>query len=279
MVVLVTGGNGQLGQALQSIAAQHPALQFHFLGSKDLDITSKTQVIEAFARIKPNYCINAAAYTAVDKAESEPDSARAINVDGVSNLAQAAQESAAVLVHISTDFVFDGSKNSPYLETDATHPQGVYALTKRDGELALQQACSRYFIIRTSWVYSNFGGNFMKTMLRVASERDNINVVSDQIGTPTHAIDLAHAIVAVIESGSENYGIYHFSNEGVASWYDFAREIFRVNDVQIQLHPIPTSAYPTPAKRPAYSVLDKSKFKTEFRFSIPTWEESLKHYK
>ncbi len=279
MVVLVTGGNGQLGQALQFIAEKHPVLQFHFLGSKDLDITAKDQVAEAFANIKPDYCINAAAYTAVDKAETEPESARAINVEGVLNLAQASQKTGTVLVHISTDFVFDGSKNSPYLETDATNPQGIYALTKRDGELALQQACDRYFIIRTSWVYSNFGGNFMKTMLRVASERDALSVVNDQIGSPTHAIDLAKAIVAVIESGSKNYGIYHFSNEGVASWYDFAKAIFRVNGVIIQLNPIPTSAYPTPAKRPAYSVLDKSKFKTEFKFTIPAWEDSLKTYK
>ncbi|HOZ75882.1 MAG TPA: dTDP-4-dehydrorhamnose reductase [Flavobacterium sp.] len=279
MVVLVTGANGQLGQALQFIATKHPALRFHFLGSKDLDITAKDQVTEAFANTQPDYCINAAAYTAVDKAESEPESARAINVDGVLNLAQAAQTSGTIMIHVSTDFVFDGSKSSPYLETDTTQPQGVYALTKRDGELALQQTCDRYFIIRTSWVYSNFGSNFMKTMLRVASERDAINVVNDQIGSPTHAIDLAEAIVAVIESGSKNYGIYHFSNEGVASWYDFAKEIFSLNGVAIQLNPIPTSAYPTPAKRPPYSVLDKSKFKTEFKFAIPDWQDSLKAYK
>jgi len=279
MVVLVTGANGQLGQALQFIATKHPALRFHFLGSKDLDITAKDQVTEAFANTQPDYCINAAAYTAVDKAESEPESARAINVDGVFNLAQAAQTSGTIMIHVSTDFVFDGSKSSPYLETDTTQPQGVYALTKRDGELALQQTCDRYFIIRTSWVYSNFGSNFMKTMLRVASERDAINVVNDQIGSPTHAIDLAEAIVAVIESGSKNYGIYHFSNEGVASWYDFAKEIFSLNGVAIQLNPIPTSAYPTPAKRPPYSVLDKSKFKTEFKFAIPDWQDSLKAYK
>lgn len=279
MVLLVTGANGQLGQALHSIAANYPDIQFHFLGSKDLDITSKVSVSEAFRAIRPDFCINAAAYTAVDKAETEAELARSVNVKGVQHLAEACKLAGAVLLHISTDFVFDGFQNNPYLESDATSPQGVYAKTKRDGELALQQLYDRYFIVRTSWVYSNFGNNFMKTMLRVAQERDAVNVVNDQIGSPTHAIDLAKALVTIIESGSKNYGIYHFSNEGSASWYDFAKEIFRINEVSIALHPIPTSAYPTPAKRPQYSVLDKCKFKTTFKFTIPTWQESLSEYK
>jgi dTDP-4-dehydrorhamnose reductase len=279
MVVLVAGGNGQLGQALQFIKSEHPNIAFHFLGSADLDITSKVSIADAFDTIKPDFCINAAAYTAVDKAESEPEKAQAINIDGVRNLAEACKKSGTTLIHISTDFVFDGSQKTPYLETDSTNPQGVYALTKRDGELALQEVGGQYFIIRTSWVYSNFGNNFMKTMLRVASERDSLNVVNDQVGSPTHAIDLAKALVAIMESGSKNYGIYHFSNEGVASWYDFAKEIFRINDVSINLNPIPTSAYPTPAKRPEYSLLDKSRFKSEFHFEIPSWEDSLTAYK
>jgi len=279
MVVLVSGAGGQLGQALQSIARNYPNIGFQFFGSADLDITSKAAVDETFQNIKPDFCINAAAYTAVDKAESESEKAQAINADGVRNLAQACKESGATLLHISTDFVFDGTQKTPYTETDSTSPQGVYAQTKLDGERALEQTYDKYFIIRTSWVYSNFGNNFMKTMLRLAAERDSLGVVNDQIGSPTHAIDLAKAILAIIESGSKSYGIYHFSNEGSTSWYDFAKEIFRINNVSIDLKPIATAAYPTPAKRPKYSVMDKTKFKTTFKFDIPDWETSLQRYK
>ena len=279
MVVLVTGANGQLGQSLRFIAANHPEIMFCFCSSSDLDITDKEAVVEKFTAVKPDFCINAAAYTAVDKAESEPEKAYSINAKGVQHLAGACQDFGATLLHISTDFVFDGSKTTPYLETDTTNPQGVYAQTKLDGENEILKIGDRYFIIRTSWVYSQFGNNFMKTMLRLAAERNSLNVVNDQIGTPTHAVDLAEALLKVISSGSENYGIYHFSNEGMASWYDFAKAIFSVNKVAIDIKPIPTSEFPTPAKRPVYSVLDKSKFKAEFGMKIPTWKESLSAYR
>ena len=275
MVVLVTGGNGQLGQALQFIAGNYPQIVFHFIGSADLDITQKSRTENIFQSIKPDFCINAAAYTAVDKAETESETAKAINVDGVRNLAEVCKESKTILIHISTDFVFDGNKNRPYTEEDSTNPQSVYGQTKRDGENEILEILPDYFILRTSWVYSQFGNNFMKTMLKLAQQRMHLNVVNDQTGTPTHAIDLAEAIVKVILSGSKNFGIYNFSNEGEASWYDFAREIFELNSIEIDLKAIPTTDFPTPAKRPKYSVLDKSKIKKEFRIPINTWKEAL----
>ena len=296
MVVLVTGANGQLGQAIQFISDNHPEIEFKFCSSSDLDITSKENCKLVFTKFKPDYCINAAAYTAVDKAESEPEKAHLINVIGAKNLAEVCKEFATILLHVSTDFVFDGtstvlSVTNGYTEEDLPNPTGVYGQTKLDGEKAIQETFDNYFIIRTSWVYSQFGNNFMKTMLRLASERDSLSVVSDQIGTPTNAVDLAKVLIKIISSchselvyfvssqklGSEsNFGIYNFSNEGQCSWYDFAKKIFEVNNISINLQPIPTSAYPTPAKRPAYSVLDKSKIKRVFGVEVKNWEESLK---
>jgi dTDP-4-dehydrorhamnose reductase len=278
MVVLITGANGQLGQSLQFIAANYPVLQFVFCNSKDLDITNPGNCKEIFSRYQPQYCINAAAYTAVDKAESEPEKAYLINVMGAKNIAEICKAYGTTLVHISTDFVFDGNKNAPYTEEDSTNPTGVYGQTKLDGEKAIQAVYDNFFIIRTSWVYSQFGINFMKTMLRLASERESLSVVNDQIGTPTNAVDLAETIITVIKSKSSSYGIYNFSNEGQCSWYDFAQKIFEVNNININLQPIPTSDYPTPAKRPEYSVLDKSKIKSVFGIEITNWEESLKQY-
>lgn len=276
MVVLVTGGKGQFGQALQSIAARYPEIDLHFASSAEADITSLENLEAIFTKTQPQFCINAAAYTAVDKAESESEKAYEINVTGAKKLAQACQKFGTTLLHISTDFVFDGHQKTPYQETDATNPQGVYGLTKLKGEQAIAEVFEQYYIIRTSWLYSNFGHNFMKTMLRVASERPSLNVVNDQIGTPTHAVDLADALLQIIQSGKQAYGIYHFSNEGVASWYDFAKEIFAVNDVHVELNAIPTSAYPTPAKRPEYSVLDKTKIKSVFGIQIQDWKTALK---
>jgi dTDP-4-dehydrorhamnose reductase len=275
MVVLVTGGKGQLGQALQFVAADYPDIHFHFASSAEADITDKASITAVFEALKPDFCVNAAAYTAVDKSESEPEKAALINVTGAQNLADVCKQFNATLIHISTDFVFDGTKQSPYLETDQTNPQGVYGLTKLQGEHAIEKAGGKYFIVRTAWLYSQFGANFMKTMLRLAAERDTLNVVDDQIGTPTHAVDLARAIATIILSNKTAYGIYHYSNEGVASWYDFAEQIFAVNGVSINLNPIPTSQFPTPAKRPAYSVLDKSKIKRTFGLAVPNWQISL----
>lgn len=281
MVVVVTGANGQLGQSLQFIAGNYPEIQFVFCSSSDLDITNKENCQTFFLKHKPNYCINTAAYTAVDKAESEPEKAHLINVVGAQNLAAVCKENDTILLHVSTDFVFDGSKNSPYTEEDTPNPTGVYGQTKLDGEKAIQGTFENYFIVRTSWVYSQFANNFMKTMLRLATERDTLSVVNDQIGTPTHAVDLAEALLTIIQNHNlqpttSNFGIYNFSNEGQCSWYDFAKKIFEINKIKIALHPIPTTSYPTPAKRPAYSVLDKSKIKEVFGVEIKNWMKSLK---
>lgn len=284
MVVLVTGASGQLGQAIQFIAKNHSEIKFVFCSSSDLDISNKENCQTVFQKTKPDFCINAAAYTAVDKAESERDKAELINVLGSKNIAEVCNNFDVKLIHISTDFVFDGSNDKPYTETQITNPKGVYGQTKLDGEKAIQQVFSKYYIIRTSWVYSQFGNNFMKTMLRLASERTALSVVNDQIGTPTNAVDLAEALVQIILSANQqptndNYGIYNFSNEGECSWYDFAKKIFEINNISIDLSAIPTEQFPTPAKRPKYSVLDKSKIKTTFGITIKTWEESLKSIK
>lgn len=281
MVVLVTGANGQLGQSLQFIAGDYPDIQFVFCSSSDLDITNLNNVQHVFKQFKPNYCINTAAYTAVDKAESEPEKAHLINVTGARNIAEVCKETNCTLLHISTDFVFDGTQTIAYTEEDTPNPTGVYGQTKLDGEKAIQSTFDHYFIIRTSWVYSQFGNNFMKTMLRLASERGSISVVNDQIGTPTHAVDLAEVLIKIITTSylvpqTSNFGIYNFSNEGQCSWYDFAKKIFEVNNITINLQPIPTENFPTPAKRPSYSVLDKSKIKRVFGIEIKNWEESLK---
>lgn len=282
MVVVVTGAGGQLGQALQFIAPNYPEIQFVFCDSTILDITNLSCVEQIFKQHKPNFCINAAAYTAVDKAESEHEKAHLINVDGPKNLAKVCKEFDTILLHISTDFVFDGTKDSPYSEEDTPNPTGVYGQTKLDGEKAIQECWNKHFIIRTSWVYSQFGNNFMKTMLRLASERDKLSVVNDQIGTPTNAVDLAEILAKLCTStfhlpSSNLFGIYNFSNEGQCSWYDFAKKIFEFNNVKINLEPIPTTSFPTPAKRPAYSVLDKSKIKNTFGVEVKQWEDSLKN--
>lgn len=297
MVVLVTGANGQLGQALQSIVEKYSSIDFVFCTSSELNITDKNNCEVVFEKYKPNFCINGAAYTAVDKAESEPEKAFEINVTGAQNLADVCKKHNTILLHISTDFVFDAKfvdgiayydrelrlplkSEKGLTETDVPFPAGIYGLTKLQGEQAIQATYEKHFIVRTSWVYSQFANNFMKTMLRLASERDSLSVVSDQIGTPTNAVDLAETLLKIITEHSklntEHYGVYNFSNEGQCSWYDFAKEIFKQNNVSIDLQPIPTTAYPTPAKRPAYSVLDKTKIKEVFGIEIKNWEESLK---
>jgi dTDP-4-dehydrorhamnose reductase len=278
MVVAVVGANGQLGQALQHIAANYPMVQCHFFSSKEIDITQVVTIEKVWHQLKPDFCINAAAYTAVDKAESETEKATLINVDGARNLAVICKQFNTNLLHISTDFVFDGSKTTPYTESDTTNPQSVYGTTKRDGELAIINTMQAYFIIRTSWLYSQFGNNFMKTMLRLAQERSALSIVDDQIGSPTHAIDLAEMLMTIIKSKSNAYGIYHFSNLGSISWYGFAKKIFEVNKVSIPLQPITTSQYPTPAKRPHYSVLDVSKIENTFKVSIKKWDVALEQH-
>ena len=293
MVVLVTGANGQLGQALQFISGNYPEMNFVFCDSAALDITNLENCETVFQEHQPNFCINAAAYTAVDKAESEPQIAFDVNANGSENLAITCKKHNTVLLHVSTDFVFDAyfSDGIAYYdreqrlplksdlglqETDVPFPSGLYGLTKLQGEQAIEAVWEKHFIIRTSWVYSQFGNNFLKTMLRLASERTSLSGVSDQIGTPTYAVGLAEVLLKIITSETTTFGIYNFSNEGQCSWYEFAEEIFLQQEIAIDLQAIPTKSYPTPAKRPAYSVLDKSKIKTTFGVNIKDWKTSLK---
>ena len=275
--ILVTGGNGQLASCIKDVEKQYDDLNIIYTDYLELDICDLDQVKSFFESNKQiNYCINCAAYTAVDKAETEAEKVFEINATGAKNLAYVCNDHGAVLIHVSTDFVFDGEKNEPYTETDAANPISVYGASKLKGEVEIQQALKEYFIIRTSWLYSEYGNNFMKTMLRLAETRDGISVVSDQIGTPTYAGDLAEIIIQIINTKTEKYGIYHYSNEGVASWFEFAKEIFKLAKNKIKVNPIPSIEYLTPAKRPKYSVLDKKKIIDVFKIDIPFWRDSLK---
>ena len=275
--ILVTGASGQLGSELQAITGQYDYV-FHFKNSRDLDITNHKLFKHFVIDLNINVIINCAAYTAVDKAESEPELANAINHLAVKHMAEVAKAQQIKLVHISTDYVFDGRNYKPYVETDKTNPQSVYGQNKLDGELAIQAVNpANSIIIRTSWVYSKYGNNFVKTMLRLAETRDELSVVADQIGSPTNAADLAKAILTVLPQIENNSPeIYHYSNEDVCSWYDFTQAIFEIKGISIKLSPICSSQYPTPAKRPNYSVLNKSKFKNKFQIDIPHWRDSLR---
>ncbi len=279
--ILVTGSNGQLGSELRYLAADHPTIHFIFTDVAELDIT-KSGAAEKFVKENPvDFIINCAAYTAVDKAETEQDLAFLINRVAVDYLADAAKSVNACLIHISTDYVFDGTHNTPYMEDDDAIPQTVYGDTKLEGEKLLVYSDINFVILRTSWLYSTFGNNFVKTMLRLGDEKESINVVSDQIGTPTYARELARAILAIIEKIEVDpvnpiQEIYHYTNEGVASWYDFACEIFRQKNILSIVNPVNTSQFPLPAKRPHFSVLDKTKFKKDFNLRIPHWVDSLK---
>jgi dTDP-4-dehydrorhamnose reductase len=274
--ILVTGAGGQLGNELKAIAASYPDYKFLFVSRQQLPIDDFDAVTLFFKGNNIAYCINCAAYTAVDKAESEKEIAFRINTDAVANLANICRQRAIQFIHISTDYVFDGSATHPYKETDHTNPMGVYGASKCKGEeLALQNNPSA-IIVRTSWLYSSFGGNFVKTMLRLMKERQSINVVDDQYGCPTYAADLAAAIMQLIASGVNKPGIYNYSNEGITNWYGFAVAIKETTNSSCIINPIPTTQYPTPAKRPAYSVLDTKKIRETFRISIPEWKISLK---
>ncbi|PIV92784.1 MAG: dTDP-4-dehydrorhamnose reductase [Flavobacteriaceae bacterium CG17_big_fil_post_rev_8_21_14_2_50_33_15] len=273
--ILVTGSLGQLGRCLQDKANQHADFEFKFVDKDELDICHAEQVARFFKEYKPDFCINTAAYTAVDKAEEDTQKAFDVNAKGPKNLAESCLEHNTVLIHISTDFVFDGQKATPYTETDHPNPISVYGDTKLKGEIEIQKTLKKYFIIRTSWLYSEHGYNFMKTMLRLAKERDEISVVDDQIGTPTYAGDLAGVILEIIAFDKDNYGIYHYSNEGTVSWFDFAKAIFEVSKLSTKVLPIKTKSYPTPAKRPKYSALDKTKIKDFLKKDIVFWRDSL----
>ena len=279
--IAVTGTNGQLGYELQQLSAAYTdRFDFIFTDRDHLDLGQISSIADFFQKYQPAYFINCAAYTAVDKAETEQEAAYLVNAEAVGIVAQQCRIHHCTLIHISTDYVFDGNGTAPYRTDSPTDPVNYYGYTKWLGEKLALENNERTFIIRTSWLYSSHGNNFVKTMLRLMKERPEVKVVSDQIGSPTYAADLAETIMHVIDS-SENenthFGIYHYSNEGVISWYDFALAIRDKNDFSCKVLPIPTSDYPTPAKRPAYSVMDKTSLIHDFGISLKNWKESLDH--
>jgi dTDP-4-dehydrorhamnose reductase len=282
MKIIITGSKGQLGRSIQELSSGYPEFSFVFTDIEELDICDAVLVDRFIAKENPFAIVNCAAYTAVDKAEKEVVLAEKINHHAVVNLVSACKKYGAKLIHISTDYLFDGNKSSPYHEKDIVRPRSVYGITKLEGETAILRAEIKSIIIRTSWLYSAYGSNFVKTMLRLGKERDQLGVVSDQVGSPTYAIDLAKAVLDILQIGANDSkrfvtGIYHFSNEGVASWFDFTQAIFELTpEITCRVNPIDTPAYPTPATRPAYSVLNKSKIKTTFALDIPYWRDSLK---
>jgi dTDP-4-dehydrorhamnose reductase len=281
MKILVTGAYGQLGNELKELSVNYQDWQFLFTDLDSLDITNEQEVDVFFRENKPDFVVNCAAYTAVDKAESDAETAHKVNALAPEILAGAAKSQNAGFIHISTDYVFDGNSFLPYTENDPVKPSGIYGKTKQEGEERSLRAYSNSIVIRTSWLYSFFGNNFVKTMLRLGQEREMLKVVFDQIGTPTFAGDLAKAILQIIKyykDEPEKYlpGIYHYSNEGVASWYDFALAIFELARINCKVLPVLSEEFPTAAKRPHYSVLNKSKIKATFNLEIPYWKESLK---
>lgn len=273
--LLITGANGQLGSEMRRLAAEHPQFGYHFTDSTELDITDRRAVM-AYVEEHPVDCIvNCAAYTAVDRAEDDHEACRLLNALAPGYLADAAQAYGAALVHVSTDYVFDGTQHVPYVETDPTCPATVYGRTKLEGEREVLSRCRRAMVVRTAWLYSSFGNNFVKTMLRLGREKESLGVIFDQVGTPTYARDLAEAIFAALCQGIVP-GVYHFSNEGVCSWYDFTKAIHRLAGITTcRVRPLHTAEYPAKAPRPHYSVLDKTKIKQTYGIEIPHWEESL----
>ena len=275
MKLLITGANGQLGNEMRVVLAQHRDIEAIYTDVDTLDITNLAQLDLFVATEKVSHIVNCAAYTAVDKAEDDEDNASKVNIDAVRNLGIVAKRYGAKIVHVSTDYVFDGKSFKPYDEDASVSPTNVYGRTKLAGEKALFAECKDAIIIRTSWLYSSFGNNFVKTMLRLGRERDELNVIFDQVGTPTYAADLAQIILTIITDKEWVSGIYHFSNEGVCSWYDFTIMIHKLAGIECKVNPIESSAYPVRTPRPHYSVLNKTKIKTTFNFEIPYWVDSL----
>ncbi|MCK3683313.1 dTDP-4-dehydrorhamnose reductase [Maribellus sp. YY47] len=280
MRIVVTGAYGQLGSEIKTLSTEYPGWDFLFTDVDSLDITNENAVDQFIADKNIDFVINCAAYTAVDKAESDRETARKVNALAPEILAKVTQKYGARLIHVSTDYVFAGDACEPYTETDEVNPLGVYGQTKLDGENKIQAQNPESIIIRTAWLYSVYGNNFVKTMLRIGRERGELGVVFDQVGSPTNAADLAAAILEIIrlsEKDSKGFvpGIYHFSNEGVASWYDFAVAVFEIAGVKCKVNPVTSEQFPTPTKRPHYSVLNKSKIKNTFNIRIPYWRDSL----
>ncbi|MDM1063064.1 dTDP-4-dehydrorhamnose reductase [Empedobacter falsenii] len=274
--ILVTGANGQLGQSILEQSKNYKEIECFFVTRNELDITNEELINHYFEDKSFDFVVNCAAYTAVDKAEDDQENAYLVNVKATEFLAKITKQKGIPFIHISTDYVFDGTEAIPRLETDQTNPIGVYGQTKLDGENLALENNPKTIILRTAWVYSRFGNNFVKTMLRLFNDKDSISVVADQIGSPTNAIDLADAILTIILKDDLTYGIFNYSNEGKCSWFEFAQKIKEFSNSTIEINPVPTSAYPTKAKRPAYSLLDKSKIKEVYQLDILTWEDSLK---
>jgi dTDP-4-dehydrorhamnose reductase len=274
--ILVTGSSGQLGSEIAVLSANYHD-NFFFMDRESLDISDKEAIEEVVNNEHIDVIINCAAYTAVDKAEEDADNADKINHQGVKNLAQVAKERAIKLIHISTDYVFDGKHYKPYEENDQTNPNGIYGKTKLAGEKAIMIVSPKNTImIRTSWVYSSFGNNFVKTMLKLGKTKEKLTVINDQVGTPTYARDLAQAILDILpQLNNDKPEIYHYSNEGVLSWYDFAKEIMKMAKLACEIEPIATKDYPTPATRPHFSLLNKAKIKKDFDIEVPFWKDSL----
>lgn len=274
--ILVTGASGQLGSEFKRLSGDYPSLLFTFLSRNEISITDSAAIEELFKKYNFDYCINCAAYTAVDKAESEKEEAFAVNADAAAALAKFCYQYNAGFIHFSTDYVFDGNGNKPYQENDAVNPVSVYGASKLEGEKLVMQEDPNAVIIRTSWVFSSYGKNFVKTMIRLMQEKEQIKVVNDQFGCPTYAGDLATVVLTMIcsEKGLVP-GIYHYCNEGITNWFSFASEIKNQINSPCEILPIDTSGYPTPAKRPAYSVLDCTKIKTIYSIDIPAWQDSL----
>lgn len=276
MKILVTGANGQLGNELRNVLEEKIPGTAKYIDIQDLDLTDAQAVKDFMEKGEFTHVVNCAAYTAVDRAEEESALCAAVNIDAVSNLARHAEELGYRIIHISTDYVFDGTAHTPYNEGAKVNPCSQYGSTKRKGETALLALAPESIIIRTAWLYSPYGKNFVKTMLKLGQEKSELKVVADQIGTPTYALDLAKAIYTILMAQQWVPGIFHFTDEGVASWYDFTVAIHRIAGIKhCHVSPIPTRDYPTPATRPAYSVLDKSKIKATFGIDIPHWEKSL----
>ena len=280
--ILITGANGQLGQSFQYLAIQYPKWKFIFVDIDELDITKRRAVFTFFEKNKVNWCINCAAYAAVDKAENDKALARRVNVVGARNLAEACAQHDVPLLHFSTDYVYHTRHNLPYRESDTPSPKGVYARTKLAGDRAVLKANPITMVIRTSWLFAPFGHNFVRTMLRFGAEQNSLNVVYDQLGSPTYAPDLASMALHIIQKVESKLvdrktlaGIWHYSNEGVCSWYDFAKAVMDIKGLPCKINPIETKDYPLPAPRPPFSVLNKAKIKQTFGLTIPHWRESL----
>lgn len=274
--ILIIGGNGQLGNCLNKLSSEYTlAYEFHFTDYDTLDITNQKQINEYFSEYEPHYCINVSAYTTVDLAEQEKEKAFAINAEGVKYLAEACAEKGIDLIHISTDYVFDGNINIPYSEDDFTNPLSVYGASKLEGENLALENNPKTIIIRTSWLYSEFGKNFVKTMLNLFGSKDELNVVADQFGQPTNANDLAEVIMKIISTEEKEYGVFHFSNYSETTWFDFAKKIAELSKSKIKINPISTEQYPTPAKRPMRSTMCLDKIENSYNIEPKYWENSL----